>query len=220
MVRLGYLHTARLVVLGIWRISCGGSARCTGAGGAGSARFSFGDLLQEGPCSTGREPDPPEGWICRSTALGVCSLQVPWQELVPFGILAGGWAREMALASAFVPRQAELCRLGLNNSPSHCPLDLPFSEQSCYVKTFQMLSPACCQNTLRPVPLLLQARLRGSALLCRWAGPLPRLPPASPCSVHHLSTLPTLFRGPLVYAWLWKIVLLVFWQFSDRKSVV
>ena len=29
--------------------------------------------------------------------------QVPWQELVPFGILARGWAREMVLASAFVP---------------------------------------------------------------------------------------------------------------------
>ena len=29
--------------------------------------------------------------------------QVPWQELVPFGILAGGWVREMALVSAFVP---------------------------------------------------------------------------------------------------------------------
>ena len=57
------------------------------------------------------------------------SKQVPRQELVPFGILAGGWAREMALASAFVPHQAELCRLGLNNSPSHCPPALPFSEQ-------------------------------------------------------------------------------------------
>ena len=42
----------------------------------------------------------------------VRSEQVPWQELVPFGILAGGWASEMALASAFVPRQTELCRLG------------------------------------------------------------------------------------------------------------
>ena len=57
--------------------------------------------------------------------------QVPWQELVPFGVLAGGWAREMALASAFVPHQAELCGPGLNNSPSHCPPGLPFSEQSC-----------------------------------------------------------------------------------------
>ena len=59
------------------------------------------------------------------------SEQVPWQELVPFGILAGGWARQMALVSTFVLRQAELCRPGLNNSPSHCPPALPFSEQSC-----------------------------------------------------------------------------------------
>ena len=59
------------------------------------------------------------------------SEQVPWQELVPFGILAGGWAREMALLSTFVPRQAELCCPVLNNSPSHCPPALPFSEQSC-----------------------------------------------------------------------------------------
>ena len=58
--------------------------------------------------------------------------QVPWQELVPFGILAGGLAWEMALASAFAPHQAELCRcLGLNNSPSVCPPALPLSEQSC-----------------------------------------------------------------------------------------
>ena len=59
------------------------------------------------------------------------SKQVPWQELVPFGILAGGWAREMVLASAFVPHQAELCHSGLNNFPSRCPPALPFSEQSC-----------------------------------------------------------------------------------------
>ena len=49
------------------------------------------------------------------------SKQVPWQELVPFGILAGGWAREMALTSAFVPRQTELCRLGAQQ------LSLPLS---------------------------------------------------------------------------------------------
>ena len=59
------------------------------------------------------------------------SKEVPWQELVPFGILAGGWGREMAMASAFVPSQTELCHLGLNHSPSRCPLALPLSEQSC-----------------------------------------------------------------------------------------
>ena len=49
------------------------------------------------------------------------SEQVPWQELVPFGILAGGWAREMALASAFVPHQTELCHSGAQQ------LSLPLS---------------------------------------------------------------------------------------------
>ena len=47
--------------------------------------------------------------------------QVPWQELVPFGILAGGWAGEMALASAFVPHQTEVCCQGAQQ------LSLPLS---------------------------------------------------------------------------------------------
>ena len=42
------------------------------------------------------------------------SEQVPWQELVPFGILAGGWVGEMALVSTFVPHQTELCHPGLS----------------------------------------------------------------------------------------------------------
>ena len=56
------------------------------------------------------------------------SEQVLWQELVPFGILAGGWAREMALASAFVPQQTEFCRPGVSNSPSLCLPAFPLSE--------------------------------------------------------------------------------------------
>ena len=60
---------------GIWHISWGGSARCTGVGGAGLAHFAAGGPLREGPCSTGREADPLEGWIHRSTALGVCPVQ-------------------------------------------------------------------------------------------------------------------------------------------------
>ena len=46
------------------------------------------------------------------------SKQVPWQELVPFGILAGGWAREMALMSAFVPRQIAQSSRGLATLPT------------------------------------------------------------------------------------------------------
>ena len=38
------------------------------------------------------------------------------------------------------------------------------------------------------------------ALLCRREAPPPRLPPASPCSVHHLPALPTLFHRSLVCA--------------------
>ena len=60
---------------GIWRISRGGSARCTGVGGAGSACFAVGGPLRERPCVTGRQADPSEGWIYRSTALGVCVVQ-------------------------------------------------------------------------------------------------------------------------------------------------
>ena len=52
------------------------------------------------------------------------SIQVPWQELVPFGILAGGWAGEMALASAFVPHQAELCCWGGGGSATLPPFVL------------------------------------------------------------------------------------------------
>ena len=60
---------------GIWCISWGGSTRCTGVGRAGLARFAMGGPLREGPCSTGREADPWEGGIHRSTALGVCMVQ-------------------------------------------------------------------------------------------------------------------------------------------------
>ena len=56
------------------------------------------------------------------------SKQVPWQEPVPFGILAGGWAREMALGSAFVPHQSELCRPGAQQlSLFHFPPAFPLS---------------------------------------------------------------------------------------------
>ena len=51
----------------------------------------------------------------------VWSKQVSWQELVPFGILAGGWAGQMALASAFVPHPTELCFQGAQQ------LSLPLS---------------------------------------------------------------------------------------------
>ena len=60
---------------GIWHISRGGSAECTGAGGVGLAHFAVGGPLWEGPCSTRMEADPSEGWIHKSTALCVSMVQ-------------------------------------------------------------------------------------------------------------------------------------------------
>ena len=61
--------------------------------------------------------------------------------------------------------------------------------------TFQMLSPACCQNSHIPAPPLLQVRL-GLCLARRAAPPPPWLLPTSPCNMHCLSAFPTLFCGP------------------------
>ena len=140
--------------------------------------------------------------------------QVRSQELVPFGILAGGWEREMALVSAFVPPpQAELCHLGLNNSPSCCPLALCSLSRDVDI-TFQVLSPAGCQNTLCPAPPLLQVRLEDFALPGGLAAPPPPwLPPASPCRVHCLSALPSSV-GLLSTLGSGESILLVFWWFS------
>ena len=38
------------------------------------------------------------------------SKKIPWQELVPFGILAGGWAGEMALAPLFPTKLSSAVR--------------------------------------------------------------------------------------------------------------
>ena len=165
-------------MLGVWRISWGGSARCTGAGGAGSACFSFGDPFQVGPCGTGgsqtRQRDGSAEAQCWVFAL--CK-QVPWQELVPFGILAGEWAREM-LASAFVPCQTELVVWGSTTLPPVVvqPSRSPSRAVSLY--------PSRCQ-----VPLVVRTHsarpLRfcqpdSGALLGQRAAPPTWLPPASP----------------------------------------
>ena len=99
------------------------------------------------------------------------------------------------LPAPLFPCRAELCLLGLNNSPSRCPLALPLSEQSYGLLTFQMLSPTGCQNSRSPAPPLLQARLGGSAL----PGELPLHCPGSlpPVRVARTASPPFL---PLLWA--------------------
>ena len=141
------------------------------------------------------------------------SKQVPWQGLVPFRILAGRWARELALASAFVPQQTELCRLGAQQ------LSLPLSSSPPTLRaellTYDLPDAKSCllweHTPSGPSAFASQT----GALLGQQAAPTPRLPPASPWSAHHLSVLPTLFRGPLICAWLRRLpsasLLVVFW---------
>ena len=178
MARLGYFHTARLVVLGMWCISWGGSARCTRLGGAGSARFSFGYPLQEGPVAPGRSQTcQRDGSAEAQCWVFAWCKQVPWQELVPFVILAGGWAREMALASAFVPRQTALSSWGSATLPPSLSPSLSSSLPAFRAELLTYDLPdaksACCRNTLSLAPPLLQARLGGSV----WQARRPSLPP-------------------------------------------
>ena len=76
----------------------------TGVGGVGVAHFVVGGPLQEMPFSTRREAGLLEGWIHRSTVLGVCKVQASLvtgtTSLWNFG---WGWERDMELSSAFVP---------------------------------------------------------------------------------------------------------------------
>ena len=189
-------------MLGIWRISWGGSARCTGAGGAGLARFSLGDPLQEGPCGSGRESDPlPEVWLHRSSELGVCAERATslagTGSLWDFGWGMGGGD---ALSSAFFPTKLSSVVWGLSSSPSLC---LPaFLLSRAELLTYDLPDAKSCL-LLEHAPLgpsAFASQTRGSAW--PWAAPPPQLPPASPCSAHCLSALPTFFHGPLVCAWL------------------
>ena len=97
------------------------------------------------------------------------SEQVPWQELVLFGILAGGWAGEMALASAFVPHQTELCRQGAQQLSLPLSSSLPAFQAELLTYVLPDAKSACCRNTVHQAPPLLQARLGGSA----WPAGLP-----------------------------------------------
>ena len=137
---MAWLIWATCTLPGLW---CWGSGVLAGVdrqgaqGWEGQAQLAYPSVIcfRRGPAAWGgsqtRHPRDgsaeAQGWVF------VRCKQVPWQEPVPSEILAGGWARarEMALASAFVPRQAALYRPGLNNSPSHGPPALPLLGQSC-----------------------------------------------------------------------------------------
>ena len=61
----------------------------------------------------------------------VLSKQVPWQELVPFGILAGDGRGRWHWQAPLFPAKLSSVIQGLSNSPSLCSPAVPLSEQSC-----------------------------------------------------------------------------------------
>ena len=107
------------------------------------------------------------------------SEQVPWQELVLFGILAGGWVGKMSLASAFVPRQTELCRLGAQQLSLPLSSSLPAFGAELLTYVLPDAKSRLLWEQVRPAPPLLQARLGGSA----WPASRPSAPAPSCQSV-------------------------------------
>ena len=73
----------------------------------------------------------------------------------------------------------------------------------------------CLSELMESGPSTFENQTLGLCLAGWVASPLHRFRPASLCSAHRLSALPTLFRVPLVYAWLWRVrsvsLLAVFW---------
>ena len=108
---------------------------------------------------------PAEGWIPRDTALGVCGVKASsltgtgslWDFNWGMGEGDGAGEHLCSLPSCALLSRAQQLSLPLSSSPPVLQADL-------LTYTFQMLSPAGCQNTLHLAPLFLQARLGGSAL--------------------------------------------------------
>ena len=135
----------------------------------------------------------------------------PGRNWFPLGFWLGDGRGRWRWRAPLFPTKLSSVVWGLSNSPSLCPPAFPLSEQSCYLMTSQMLSPACYRNTLHLAPQLLQARLRGSA----WPAGCPSTPAPSRQSVQQ--EMPLHPSYPLLWASRLRLALetlLVFWQFS------
>ena len=184
-------------------------------GEAGSACFSFGDPLREGPCGTRRESDlPPMGWILRSTTLGVCVVQA--SSLTGTGSLWDfGWGMGEGDGAGEHLCSPPRCALSSRAQQLSLPLSSSLPALRAELLTYNLpdVKSRLLSEHTPSGPSAFASQTWG---LCFAAGcPSTRLPPASPCRVHHLSALPTLFHGPLVYAWLRRIrsasLLAIFW---------
>ena len=182
---------------------------------AGSAGFALGGPLREEPCSSRREANPSEGWIHRSTALGVCMVQA--SSVMGTGSLwnfGWGWEREMVLASAFVPLPSRALYSQAQQLSLPVSSCLPALQAELLTYNIPDIKSHWLSEHTPSGPSAFASQTRRLCLARQAAPPPPRLPPASLCSTHCLSALPTLFHGPLVYTWLQRVhssLLAVFW---------
>ena len=120
----------------------------------------------------------------------------------------------MALVSAFVPRQAELCCPGAQQLSLPLSSSLPAFGAELLTYDLPDAKSRLLSEHTPSGPSAFASQTRG-ALLGRQAASPPWLPPASPWSAHRLATLPTLFRGLLICTWLRRLrsanPLAVFW---------
>ena len=171
----------------------------------------------EGPCSTGWEADLSEGWIHRSTVLGVCTVQA--SSVTGTGSFWNfGWGMgdgDGTCQCLCSPDEVSSVSQGSTTLPPgfSCP---PRSARA-ELLTFNIpdVKSHWLSEFMQSSPSAFASQTQGLCLT-GWAAPaLSQLPPASLCSAHHLSALPTLFLGPLAYAWFWRVcsasLLEVFW---------
>ena len=141
------------------------------------------------------------------------SKQVPWQELVLFGILAGGWAGEMALASAFVPHQTELCRPGAQQLSLPLSSSLPAFRAELLTYDLPDAKSRLLSEHSPSGPSAFASQTRGLCLACE-----PPLHPGSLPPVHGVRTASTPFLPSSVgFSSAFgsgDSVLLILWQFS------
>ena len=100
---------------GIWHISQGGSTKCTGAEEQAQLILPSVVPCGRGPAALGGRLTRSEGWIYRSTTLGVCAMQASSVNWFPLGFWLGdGRGRWCWLASLF---PAELSSVFQSSTP-------------------------------------------------------------------------------------------------------
>ena len=169
-------------------------------------------LHQEGV----RPAPPPEGWIHRSTVLGVCAVHVQASSLTGTGSLWDfGWGMGEGDGAGEHLCSPPSCALLSGAQQLSLPLSCSPPVLRADLLTYNLpdVKSLLLSEHTPSGPSVFASQTQG---LC-FAGRLPLCPGSVPPVhvAHRLSALPTLFCGPLVYAWLWRIrsasLLAIFW---------